>query len=122
METSEEKDKLEEKIVAHGLQEIPLTSLNKDKAVEDILIAEVLVTRTLAIDHFVKGLNHLGLGRLLQQHPNLAKEVLPSTKDVEINPTEVKAKFKHEAEKSELEERVISWFMSFIEESSSLQG
>ena len=55
------KDKVEELMVRHGLSDIPLTDLNKDKAVNDLLVAEVIITRTLALDRFFAGLNCLGL-------------------------------------------------------------
>ena len=59
------KDKVEELMVRHGLSDIPRTDLNKDKAVNDLLVAEVIITRMLALDRFFAGLNCLGLGDLL---------------------------------------------------------
>ena len=55
------KDKVEELMVRHGLCDIPLTDLNKDKAVNDLLVAEVIITRTLALDRFFAGLIVLAL-------------------------------------------------------------
>lgn len=48
------RSKIEEQLVRHGLTDVPLTDLNKEKAVNDLLIAEVLVTRTLALDTLFK--------------------------------------------------------------------
>ena len=59
--TAYEREKLEEMIVTHGLSDVPLTNLNKDKAIKDLLIAGVLITRTLAMDSFFKGLGCLGI-------------------------------------------------------------
>ena len=39
-------------MIRHGLTDVPLTDINKDKAV---MIAEVLVTQTLALDTLFKG-------------------------------------------------------------------
>ena len=45
------KGKLEDMLVKHGLTDVvPLTDVNKAKAIKDLLIAEVLITRTLALD------------------------------------------------------------------------
>lgn len=86
--TSEEKDKLDGRTVSHGLTEIPITNLNKDKAMKDILIAEVLITRVLAMDKFFEGLDCMGLGKLLRGCPLIS----PTTSDVCIHPEQVKAK------------------------------
>ena len=56
------KDRVEEVMVRHGLTDVPITDLNKEKAVNDLMVAEVLITRTLALDTFFRGLNCLGLG------------------------------------------------------------
>jgi len=54
--TADDREKLEEKIVSHGLSDVPLTKLNKDRAIKDIMTTEVIITRTLAMDSFFKGL------------------------------------------------------------------
>lgn len=36
------KDRVEELMVRHGLTDIPLTDLNKEKAVNDLFVAEIL--------------------------------------------------------------------------------
>ena len=59
------KDKVEDLLVKHRLSDaVPLTNLNKD-----LLVAEVLVTRTA--DVFFKGLNSLGLSNLLRKHQSI---------------------------------------------------
>lgn len=50
--TADDREKLEEKIVSHGLSDVPLTKLNKDRAIKDIMTTEVIITRTLAMDSF----------------------------------------------------------------------
>lgn len=63
------KDKVEDLLVKHRLSDaVPLTNLNKDIAIHDLLVAEVLVTRTVALDTIFKGLNCLGLSNLLRKH------------------------------------------------------
>ena len=58
--TPEEKDKLEELLVRHGLTtHVPFSALNIDLAVNDLLVAEVVVTRTLPLDALLKGMNVL---------------------------------------------------------------
>lgn len=39
------KDRVEELMVRHGLTDIPLTDLNKEKAVNDLFVAEILKSR-----------------------------------------------------------------------------
>ena len=52
----EAKDKVEELLVRHGLTDaVPLSDVNKEKAIKDLLVAEVLVTRTIALDSFFRG-------------------------------------------------------------------
>ena len=77
--TPSEKDKVEEIMVRHGLTDIPLTNVNKDKAVIDLLVAEIVVTRIHALDVF-KGLNSIGIGDLLRKYPEMSKLVLPAPK------------------------------------------
>ncbi|CAB3986294.1 Hypothetical predicted protein [Paramuricea clavata] len=42
------KDLVKERMVRHGLVDIPISSLNKNKAVNDPLVAEVVITCMLA--------------------------------------------------------------------------
>ena len=49
------RSKIEDQMIRHGLTDVPLTDINKDKAVNDLMVAEVLVTRTLALDTLFKG-------------------------------------------------------------------
>ena len=82
----EEKDRLEESLVHHGLTtHVPLTGLNIDTAVSDLLVAEVLVTRTLPLDALLKGMNYLGLGELLHKYPCVVGKVFPSIHDASID-------------------------------------
>ncbi|XP_067031279.1 uncharacterized protein [Acropora muricata] len=84
------KDRVEEVMVRHGLTDVPITDLNKEKAVNDLMVAEVLITRTLALDTFFRGLNCLGLGDLLRKYPIIKDIVFPSPDKVEIDPETLK--------------------------------
>ena len=42
-------------MVRHGLVDIPISAFNKTKAVNYLLVAEVVITRTLALESFYKG-------------------------------------------------------------------
>ena len=53
--SDDHRSKIEDQMICHGLTDVPLTDINKDKAVNDLMIAEVLVTRTLALDTLFKG-------------------------------------------------------------------
>ena len=72
--TAEEREKLEEKIVSHGVSDVPLTKLNKDKAIKDLMTADVVITRTLAMDSFFKGLDCMGLGRILRKNSSISNQ------------------------------------------------
>ena len=93
----EAKDKVEELLVRHGLTDaVPLSDVNKEKAIKDLLVAEVLVTRTIALDSFFRGLNTLGLGDLLRKHPSITKFVFPSMEEASVDMDILKASyFKH---------------------------
>lgn len=79
-------------MVRHRLSDIPLTDLNKDKAVNDLLLAEVIITPTLALDRFFAGLNCLGLGDLLQRYPVIKNVIFPSPDQVKVDPETLKRK------------------------------
>ena len=68
-----------------SLTDIPLTNLNKVKAVLDLLVADIVVTKTYALDRFFKGLNATGIGSLLRQFPALPTVILPSPTDVNVD-------------------------------------
>ncbi len=125
------RDKVEDLLVKHGLSDVvPLTNLNKDKAIQDLLVAEVLVTRTVALDSFFKGLNCLGLGDLLRKHQSIASYVLPSTKEVAIDPEIFKGMLSKGKESNNEDDNCDSmeqkqsweWFLQFVDDAASLKG
>ena len=125
--TADEREKLEEKIVSHGLSDVPLTKLNKDKAIKDLMTAEVVITRTLAMDSFYKGLDCMGLGRILRENSSISKEVFPTKDDIDIDPDMVKDRMRtgiyEQCDSRSAEQKLAcEWFYKFIDESSSLQG
>ena len=122
--TSVEKDRIEEKLVSHGLSDVPLTMLNKDKAIRDLLSAEVIITRTLAMDSFFKGLDCMGLGKILRSYPTIiAPLIFPSPHEAILDPDQVKSSFDVEhVNNSEEEDFALSWFHRFIHDSASEKG
>ena len=121
------KDKVEELMVRHGLSDIPLTDLNKDKAVNDLLVAEVIITGTLALDRFFAGLNCLGLGDLLRRYPVIKNVIFPSPDQVKVDPETLKrklqqAKLRTTESCKEDTEQSWNWFLQFIEEAGSCEG
>ena len=125
------KGKIEDLLVKHGLSDfVPLTNLNKEKAIHDLLVAEVLVTRTVALDSFFKGLNCLGIGNLLRKHQSIASYVLPSTKEVAIDPEIFKGQLlkgkesNNDGDTCESTEKKQSWewFLQFVDDAASLKG
>ena len=70
----------------HGLTtHVPLSALNIDLAVKDLLVAEGIVTRTLPLDALLKGMNVLGLGELLRKYPSVVGKIFPSVKDAVVS-------------------------------------
>ena len=116
------KDRVEELMVRHGLIDVPVTDLNKEKAINDLLVAEVLITRTLALDTFFRGLNCLGLGDLLRKYPVIKDLVFPSPDKVEIDPKTLKSKFLQAkgqtTESCKEDEQSWKWFLQFVEAGS----
>ena len=112
----------------HGLTtHVPLSALNIDLAVKDLLVAEVIVTRTLPLDAILKGMNVLGLGELLRKYPSAVSKIFPSVEDavvsadiflhkVTLGDGEVKNNL------NELEEQAWKWFQRFVEESENRKG
>ena len=121
-------------MVKHGLTDIPLTDINKEKAIQDLLVAEVLVTKTAALDSFFTGLNALGLRKLLRKYPIIQEVVLPSLKQATIDVDYVKTQLKKAMEKHvteregvssdqvEAEEKTWEYLMRFLDEASVLDG
>ena len=115
-------------LVRHGLTtHVPLSALNIDLAVKDLLVAEVIVTRTLPLDALLKGMNVLGLGELLRKYPSAVSKIFPSVEDavvsadiflhkVTLGDGEVKNNL------DELEEQAWKWFQRFVEESENRKG
>ena len=112
----------------HGLTtHVPLSALNIDLAVKDLLVAEVIVTRTLPLDALLKGMNVLGFGELLRKYPSAVSKIFPSVEDavvsadiflhkVTLGDGEVKNNL------NELEEQAWKWFQRFVEESENRKG
>ena len=121
------KDKVEDLLVRHGLADVvPLTEINKDKAVQDLLVAEVIINRIAALDSFVKGLNCMGLGDLLRRHPSISSYVLPSLNEAAIDSDILKvmlSKAKDSIKDCSLEQdQSWSWFQQFFDEAANLKG
>ena len=125
------RGKVEDLLVKHGISDaIPLTNVNKEKAMQDLLVAEVLITRTVALDSFFKGLNFLGLGDLLRKYQSITCYVIPSKEEVAIDHEVLKARFQQgkadcsNGNESGGEEQTRSWewFLKFIDEAASIQG
>ena len=114
-------------LVKHGLTDIPLTDVNKERAIQDLLVAEVLVTRTAALDLFFTSLNALGLGKLLIKYPIIQEVVLQSLKqapiDIDYLKTQLnKAMKKHVTQREnifgnqvEAEEKTWTYLMRFLD-------
>lgn len=96
----EDKEKIEELLVRHGLNtHVPLTTLNKDAAANNLMIAEVLVTRILPLETLIKGMNSLGLADLLRKYPFIERKVFPSLTDVVIDVDQLCNKIKFDEKK-----------------------
>ena len=104
--------------VRHGLSDFPLTDQNKEKAVQDIIVAEVLTTRTAALDAIFAGINTCDLGTLMRSNPSVASVVFPSLEDVEVDVKLTKAKFEgvdsSDFDTNEKRNDVL-WFIDFLE-------
>ena len=124
--TISEKDKLEELLVRHGLTTwVPLTLLNKDGTVQDLMIAEVLLTRVLPMGALFKGVSCLGLGDMLRKNPDLVTKVFPSTEDAQVDAELMTKKVKlddYERMDSQEKEQALQWFLQFIKEFDTPEG
>ena len=108
-------------MVRHGLTDIPLTNLNKDKAVLDLLVPYIIVTRTHALDMFFKGLNASGIGSLLRQFPELSKVILPSPTDVNVDLDLVKANLTVDGDvDTDGRKKAYEWFTKFLDDSANM--
>ena len=69
--SEEEKDKIEEAMVRRGSTDIPITDKNVVKSVQDIMVGEVPVSRLMALDAIVLGINAIQLGDILRAKPTV---------------------------------------------------
>lgn len=124
--SSEEKDRLEEVLVHHGLTtHVPLTGLNIGIAVSDLPVAEVLVTRALPMDALLKGMNSLGLGELLHKYPCVVGKVFSAIHHASIDAELIRQKLHladSETKDTEAKEKAWQWFQKFVLESESTKG
>ena len=112
-------------MVSHGLTDIPITNLNKEKAIQDILVAEVIITRVLPMNKFFDGLDCMGLGKILRQHPAIVgPQIFPRTVDACAGLEQVKAKSLNVItdDSSNKERQAIQWYHAFIKDSAELTG
>ena len=118
------KGKLEDMLVKHGLTDVvPLTDVNKDKAIKDLLIAEVLITRTHALHSFFKGLNVRGLGDLLRKRPGVVSYVLRTKEEAAVDVALFKGKLVFcDEDLNDEEAQTITWLLQFVEEASRMKG
>ena len=112
-------------MVRHGLSDLPLTDQNKEKAVQDIIVAEVLTTRTAALDAIFTGMDTCDLGTLMRSNPSVASVVFPSLEDAEVDVKLMKARFKgiNSVDFDSDEKRnAVQWFLDFLEEADKELG
>ena len=118
-----DRDKIESLMVRHGLSDLPVTDQNKEKAVQDIIVAEVLTTRTAALDAIFKGMNSCDLGTLMRSNPPVVSIVFPSLEDTEVDVKSMKARFKGVDSFDSNEKRnAVQWFLDFLEDSDKESG
>lgn len=120
-----ERDKIEELMVRHGFTDLPLNDANKDKAFQDIIFGEVIVTRTAALDSIFRGLNVIGVGSLLRVKPSISKFLFPTLEDVDVDITVMKSKFRlSPSEEKDTTEKTnaFDWFFQFLDECDKLTG
>lgn len=118
------KVKLEDILVKHGLTDVvPLTDINKDKASKDLLIDEVLITRTFALDSFFKGLNVHSLGDLLRRRPGVVSYVLPTKVEAAVDVALFKGKLVFcDEDLNDEEVQTMTWLLQFVQEASRMKG
>ncbi|CAB3988888.1 Hypothetical predicted protein [Paramuricea clavata] len=111
-------------MVRHGLSDLSLIDQNKEKAVQDI-VAEVLTTRTAALDAIFTGMNTCDLGTLMRSNPSVTSIVFPSPEDVEDDVKLMKARFKgidsFDFDTNE-KRNPVQWFLDFLEEADKESG
>lgn len=112
-------------MVRHGCTDIPLSDRNVVKSVQDVMVGEVLVSRLMALDAILLGMNTIRLGHLLHAKPAVQCYVFPSPEKVLIDAETLKnkmtlgmlEKFDNEKKKNAYE-----WFLRFTSEYSEPRG
>lgn len=113
----------EELLVRRGLTtHVPLTALNIDLVVKDLLVAEVIVMRTLPLDAPLKGINVLGLRELLRKYPSAVSKIFPSVQDAVVSADIFLHKVTLADEEVKNNEPEEVWFQRFVEESGNQKG
>lgn len=112
-------------MVRHGCTDLPLTDKNKDKAVQDILLGEVLVSRKTALDAIVEGMNTINLAKLVKTNPSVGHLVFPTKEQVEIDVEILKKKIRLEQTQqidTEEKQKAYDWFLKFVSEWNKPRG
>lgn len=85
-----------------------------------------MVTRTIALHSFFRGLNTLGLGDLLRKHPSITKFVFPSVEEASVDMDILKSRLlqahhSHEIV-GEAQARAWEWLLEYVNNTGSNVG
>lgn len=94
-----------------------LTLHNKDRAIQYLMINDIIWKRKAAIDQIKQGLNDpFGLASFMERNEDIPlKHLFPMPRDVHFSPVELCRKLHAAEPMNEQEETAFQWFKDFIE-------
>lgn len=108
---------MEELMVRHGVCDLPLTEVNKEQAVHSVIMGEVLLSRTKALDAIIAGMNVINLGSFVRTRPSLRSILFPTPSEIDIDIGFLKKKMVLDSQlDTDKKKNAYHWFMTFVEE------
>eukprot|EP00112_Aurelia_sp_Birch-Aquarium-sp1_P009558 Seg209.2 transcript_id=Seg209.2/GoldUCD/mRNA.D3Y31 product="G2/M phase-specific E3 ubiquitin-protein ligase" protein_id=Seg209.2/GoldUCD/D3Y31 len=101
-----------------------LTMKNKHKAIQDVVLNDVILKRKTELEQLRNGLNSpFRIVDFLKDHPNVPISVLlPSPDDIRYDSDDVKHKLRSVSQGSDAEKQAFDWLLQYLDEISQAKG
>lgn len=97
---------------------------NKHKAIQDVVLNDVILKRKTELEQLRNGLNSpFRIVDFLKDHPNVPISVLlPSPDDIRYDSDDVKHKLRSVSQGSDAEKQAFDWLLQYLDEISQAKG
>ena len=97
---------------------------NKHKAIQDVVLNDVILKRKTELEQLRSGLNSpFRILDFLKEHPNIPiSMLLPSPDDIKYDSDDVKHKLKSVSQGNDAEKQAFGWLLQYLDEISQAKG